>query len=203
MAEPSAEEQEAALEEHPEWSGLAVVDEDQHRHPRLFLQTVPEPKVGANRVRPVLAIDQVERLLQLGAQETGAGLLADVEGNEFRVETAPGSDPCFVAVEIDAEDPGRQAQFWAEMLGFGREGTTCHPPPAWRARVAQFPSFTFVASSGPKERKNRIHFDFLCGGEDDDHGRLLDMGARVVTHGNGFVTMQDLEGNEFDLSTPR
>jgi len=194
--EPTAEELAAALEEHPEWVGLAVVDEDDHRHPRLFLQTVPEAKVGRNRVRPVVATPDRRGLVAFGAAADGDGFV-DVEGNEFGV--VDGADARFVAVEIDALDPHRQAAFWSEMLGFVLDGTTCHPPTSWQGRVAWFPSFTFTPVDVPKTRKNRIHFDLLCRPEDGDHERLLGMGAQDVARGDGFVTMQDLEGNEFDL----
>jgi len=36
--------------------------------------------------------------------------------------------------------------------------------------------------------------------EEGDHERLLEMGARDVAKGDGFVTMHDPEANEFDLS---
>ncbi len=198
--EPTPEEFDAAVEEHPEWAGLAVVDEEQHRHPRLFLQTVPEPKLGTNRVRPVVAVDDVDHLLGLGARRFDSDRLADVEGNEFRVVDPGDEGVRFVAIEIDALDPTRQAEFWSEMLGFAREGTACHSPEEWRRRVTFFPSFVFVPSAAPKERKNRIHFDFLCRPEEGDHQRLLRMGARDLRQGDGFVTMADLEGNEFDLT---
>lgn len=201
MAEPTAEETAAALKEHPEWAGLAVVDEDRHRHPRLFLQTVPEPKIATNRVRPVLAGADISRLVDLGAQVIDGGRLADVEHNEFRVVAgADGDEVRFVAIEIDAADPPAQARLWSEMLGFTLDGTTCHPPAEWRERVSFFPSFSFVQSDVPKERKNRIHFDLLCRPADGDHQRLLEVGCRDVVRGNGFVTMQDVEGNEFDLN---
>ena len=51
--EPTDAELAAALEEHPEWAGLAVVDEEGNRHPRLFLQTVPKPRaVEIDAVKP-------------------------------------------------------------------------------------------------------------------------------------------------------
>lgn len=193
---------EASLKEHPEWAHLAVVDEDDHRHPRLFLQTVPEPKVGRNRVRPVVSGADATLLTELGATATEGGLLADVEGNEFRVVDGARDDGVrFLAIEIDALDPRAQAEFWAEMLGFKLDGTSCHPPPDWLARVSWFPSFAFVPSTVAKERKNRLHFDFACRPAGVDHQRLLAMGARdlVRQEGKNFVTMQDPEGNEFDL----
>lgn len=197
MPEPTPQEIAAAIEEHPEWAGLAIVDEEQHRHPRLFLQTVPEAKIGRNRVRPVIAAD-VDRLVALGAKPLDGDGFGDTEGNEFRVTTS--SDTRFVAVEIDALDPESQCAFWSEMLGFEREGTTCRPPAAWQPRVRWFPSFVFTPIQEPKQRKNRIHFDFLCRPSDGDHARLLAMGATDFRHGDGFVTMQDTEGNEFDLT---
>jgi hypothetical protein len=138
----------------------------------------------------------------IGATEAGGDLLADIEGNEFRVvDKARGEPARFVAIEIDALDPEAQAQFWSDMLGFEREGLWCHPPAEWLAQVSWFPSFTFVPSTLPKERKNRLHFDFKCRPVGVDHDRLLAMGAQdLLRHeGKNFVTMQDPEGNEFDL----
>jgi hypothetical protein len=200
--EPAPEEAAAALAEHPEWAHLAVVDEEVHRHPRLFLQTVPEQKVGKNRVRPVLTGTDLDRLGELGAGRLEEGLLCDVEGNELRVvDSGPAGSPRFLAIEIDAADPASQAQFWSEMLGFTLEGTSCHPPQHWLSRVPLFPSFTFVPEASPKTAKNRLHFDFLCEPAGEDHPRLIAMGARdLVDHSaKGFITMQDPEGNEFDL----
>src|SRR5919199_852346 len=66
-----------------------------HRHPRLLLQKVPEPKTAKNRVHLDLGADdlpaEVERLVALGAsqgqsyQEYGAmwTVITDPEGNEF------------------------------------------------------------------------------------------------------------------------
>ncbi len=197
--EPTPAEMAAAVEQHPEWAGRAVVDEEQHRHPRLYLQTVPEPRTGVNRVRPIVAIDDAARLTALGARKDASNGLRDIEGNEFRIVAEQGRGLRFVAVEIEALDPIRQAKFWAEMLGFSLDGTSCHPPESWLHRVPHFPSFVFVAVYAPKERKNRIHFDFMGTPEDGDHERLLAMGACDLRRGEAFVTMQDPEGNEFDL----
>ena len=193
MAEPSPAELAAALAEHPEWAGLAVVDEEPpgRRHPRLFLQTVPEGKVGRNRVRPVVCVPGGEA----GADEGGER--RDVEGNEYRVVDGPVGR--FVAVEIDAVDPERQAASWSSMLGFSVDGTTIHPPAAWLERVSLFPSFSFVASAEPKSVKNRIHFDFLSDDPAGDFRRLVALGCGEVVRHDDFVTMQDAEGNEFDL----
>jgi predicted enzyme related to lactoylglutathione lyase len=68
-----------------------------HRHPRLLLQKVPEPKMGKNRVHLDLAADDlaadVERLVARGAsqgqsyQEYDAvwTVMTDPEGTEFCV----------------------------------------------------------------------------------------------------------------------
>jgi Glyoxalase-like domain len=64
--------------------------------------------------------------------------------------------------------------------------------PAFRARL--LPRF-----DEPKTTKNRIHFDLTA----DDHAaelaRLTGLGARVVAELPGWTTLEDPEGNEFDL----
>jgi hypothetical protein len=188
MPEPTAEEHERSLVEHPEWTGLAVVDEDVHRHPRLFLQNVPEPKVERNRVRPVIAVTDVDRL---------GDIAADVEGNELRI--VEGDVTRFVTIEIDAVDPVGQAELWAEMLGLERDGTSVVPSPDWLRWVSLMPSYTFVPETSPKTRKNRLHFDFACRPGEGDRERLLALGCRQIHDGGHFATLQDPEGNEIDV----
>jgi hypothetical protein len=197
--EPTEAEYAAALVEHPEWNGLAVVDEDRHRHPRIFLQTVPEPKVEPNRIRPTITLPDDQVCLELGGIDLGDGLYADVEGNEFRVTISRDAVPRFAAIEIAAMDPHGQAESWSEMFGLVPDGTWCHPPASWLDRIPLYPSFSFVPQSAPKSRKNRIHFDFACRPEDGDFERVLAHGAREAARFDTFATLHDLEGNEFDL----
>ncbi|MDP9226446.1 MAG: VOC family protein [Actinomycetota bacterium] len=92
------EEERQLLAEHPglEGSAAAAVDPEGIR-PRLFLQRVPEPKVGKNRVHVDLHVPDIhaeaKRLTALGAtvlHPDAVGVfgerwivMADPEGNEF------------------------------------------------------------------------------------------------------------------------
>jgi hypothetical protein len=85
-----------------EW---AILRDPDRRDPRLFLQKVPERKVGKNRMHMDVAVPEeaeaVDRLLRLGATwlwRTDFGthfltVLADPEGNEFYVGTLNPDDP--------------------------------------------------------------------------------------------------------------
>ncbi|MCK0176723.1 MULTISPECIES: VOC family protein [Mycobacteriaceae] len=82
---------------------------------------------------------------------------------------------------VDAIDPARLDAFWSAAIGAAARGRLL----SFRPQVA------------PKSVKNRTHFDMHV----DEAGgveQLLELGARVVAdHSPGWVTMADVEGNEF------
>ena len=204
---PKREEVDAFHAEHPETAGRGVVQDPAFRHPRIYIQTVPEPKVGTNRIRFEVA-GAADRLIQLGAVRLDDVTLADPEGNEFTV--VDGDRPRFTRIVIDVLDPGRMAAFWSEALGFERTVYGCDRPPgllrltdgmlvfAAREVHRMFPAdsappdtetqqlapdFTFRQVDEPKQRKNRIHFDLNCvdtADWKDEFSRLQDLGARPV-----------------------
>jgi hypothetical protein len=61
------------------------------------------------------------------------------------------------------------------------------------------PRFFFTEVPEQKTAKNRIHLDLMA----DDHAaeltRLTGLGARVVADLDDWTTLEDPEGNEFDL----
>jgi hypothetical protein len=61
------------------------------------------------------------------------------------------------------------------------------------------PRFFFTLVPEPKTVKNRVHLDLTA----DDHAaelaRLTQLGARVVAELDEWTTLEDPEGNEFDL----
>ncbi len=89
------------------WVVVGEYDDDEleirpapDRLPGLLFVSVPEPKAGKNRLhldfRPTDQDAEVERLLALGARRADVGqqdvtwvVLADPEGNEFCVLSAP------------------------------------------------------------------------------------------------------------------
>lgn len=110
-------------------------------------------------------------------------------------------------VVVDAADPGRLADFWAEVLGWGRTGIyegVVEIGPADGRR----PTLVFVPVAGPKTTKNRVHLDVNPTGWDQDQelARLLALGAVEVDVGQGqqtWVVLADPEGNEFCLLRTR
>jgi catechol 2,3-dioxygenase-like lactoylglutathione lyase family enzyme len=207
----------AMVDAHPEWQRTRGVAQDaKARHPRLFLQLVPEPRPAHNRIRFEIEVPgpdldaEVERLRSLGAAGS-AELMTDPEGNEFTVRLgAPGGSRRWRTVLIDAVDPDAAVDFWSRMLGFERDGTRCHPPVDWANPLA--PSLQFERADEPKTRKNAVHFDVNVTDHDDwvaTRDRLLAMGAVVCdpaefgldmpNYGNNFAIMRDPDGNEFCL----
>jgi Glyoxalase-like domain len=78
---------------------------------------------------------------------------------------------------VDAVDPAAAEAFWAAALG----------TPAQRALL------TFRPQLRPKTVKNRVHLDVYV----RDIGPLRDLGARVLAEHPAWVTLADIEGNEF------
>ncbi|TFV59626.1 hypothetical protein E4P42_06915 [Mycobacterium sp. PS03-16] len=79
---------------------------------------------------------------------------------------------------VDAADPAGVAAFWSAALGAD----------------AQRRLMRFRAERGSKVVKNRVHVDVAV----RDVGALLALGARELgDHRPGWVTLADVEGNEF------
>jgi hypothetical protein len=124
-----------------------------------------------------------------------------------------------IQVTMDAADPAKLAEFWAQALGY-----VVQPPPAgfetWEAfaeanNIPQErrndysaiidpdgvgPRFFFQRVPEGKTAKNRVHLDVNAGLEAVD--RLVALGAtKVEEFDQGrmghWVTMLDPEGNEF------
>lgn len=112
------------------------------------------------------------------------------------------------SVTVEAIDPGAQARFWTEALGWHlvHEGEDDHG--AW-ALIA--PALTreegglaypvmFWRVEEPKAAKNRWHLDLAPDDQDVEVSRLQGLGATRADIGQGevdWVVMTDPEGNEF------
>jgi hypothetical protein len=116
---------------------------------------------------------------------------------------------------IDCAHPASLARFWAAVL----DGYAVAPydeaelerlratgiddpeddPSVLVVTHGERPRFFFTLVPEPKTTKNRIHFDLTA----DDHAaelaRLTGLGARVVAELPDWTTLEDPEGNEFDL----
>jgi len=118
-------------------------------------------------------------------------------------------------IVVDCAHPASLARFWAAVL----DGYAVAPydeaelerlradgiddpeddPSVLVAADPGTPRFFFTLVPEPKTGKNRIHLDLSA----DDHAaelaRLTALGARVVAELADWTTLEDPEGNEFDL----
>lgn len=111
---------------------------------------------------------------------------------------------------IDSVDPGLVAAFWQEALGWRR--TYEEPdeivlePPAGSAEDGVSPDLLFLRVPEGKAVKNRLHLDLRPVDQQREVDRLIGLGARRVSVGQGpdvtWVVMADPEGNEFDVLQP-
>jgi hypothetical protein len=120
-------------------------------------------------------------------------------------------------VVFDCRHPASLARFWAAALeGYGiapydeaelaRLRATGVDDPEDDPTVLVVPS----SGSGPrlwfqrvpeaKQVKNRVHLDLASADVSADVLRLAGLGARVLAEQQGWVTMEDPQGNEFDLT---
>ena len=120
-------------------------------------------------------------------------------------------------VVFDCRHPAPLARFWATAL----EGYAVAPydeAELDRLRAAGIddpeddPTVLVEPSSGngprlwfqlvpeAKQVKNRVHLDLASADVSAEVLRLAGLGARVLAEQQGWVTMEDPQGNEFDLT---
>ena len=120
-------------------------------------------------------------------------------------------------VVFDCGHPAALARFWAAAL----EGYAVAPydqAELDRLRAAGIddpeddPTVLVEPSSGngprlwfqlvpeAKQVKNRVHLDLACADVRAEVLRLAGLGARVLAEQQAWVTMEDPQGNEFDLT---
>jgi hypothetical protein len=119
-------------------------------------------------------------------------------------------------VVIDSRHPASIARFWAAVLdGYqvapydeaelarlrdeGIFDPEDDPNVLVEAPGAQ-PRIFFQLVAEPKSVKNRVHLDLLCDRIEDELGRLIELGASVVSEHEDHLVLRDPEGNEFCLS---
>jgi predicted enzyme related to lactoylglutathione lyase len=182
----------------------------------LCFQRVADPSTDPPRLRPHLAATngqdaELDRLLALGAQRTGAGgdgLLVDPEGNPVGVTvggaTYAGTGP-LAALRLESADPARDAAFWSWLSGWTQSDDA-----TGAARSLRHPSgkgfvLELHPEVAPKGRsKNRMHLDLrLEPGDDADAIEAAIAGrggARFVRPEWGELPWRsytDPSGNEF------
>lgn len=104
---------------------------------------------------------------------------------------------------FDCSDAYRQGTFWAEVLG-GKVSDEDFPGDPEALVEAEGITLLFVTVPEAKGIKNRLHVDLQPQDRtrDEEVERLVELGAEVVEDhrvpdGRGWVTLSDLEGNEF------
>lgn len=104
---------------------------------------------------------------------------------------------------FDCSDAYRQGTFWAEVLG-GKVSDEDFPGDPEALVEADGITLLFVTVPEAKGMKNRLHVDLQPQDRtrDEEVERLVELGAEVVEDhrvpdGRGWVTLSDLEGNEF------
>ncbi|WP_306334342.1 VOC family protein [Streptomyces sp. KL118A] len=104
---------------------------------------------------------------------------------------------------FDAHDAYRQGTFWAEVLG-GKIADDDFPGDPEALVTADGIALLFVTVADTKTVKNRLHIDLQPQDRtrDEEVERLLGIGAKLHEdhrrpNGRGWVTLTDLEGNEF------
>lgn len=109
------------------------------------------------------------------------------------------------AVCIDSHDPSRIATFWESALGWRRteeqDDEVVLEPTVGTAEDGVAPDLLFLLVPEDKTVKNRLHFDLRPHDQEAEVGRLIGLGARHVSVGQGpdesWVVLADPDGNEF------
>ncbi|WP_327235630.1 VOC family protein [Streptomyces sp. NBC_01317] len=106
-------------------------------------------------------------------------------------------------VTVDSADPYSLATFWAQILG-GSLSEEDKPGDPEALVVTEGAGLLFVQVPDTKTTKNRVHLDIQPQDRtrDEEVDRLLTLGATLhADHrrpdGTGWVTLADIEGNEF------
>jgi Glyoxalase-like domain len=106
-----------------------------------------------------------------------------------------------LGISYDAEDAATAATFWAAALGRevapGASDESASIPPS--EDPASGPLLMFHKVPEGKTTKNRLHLDLITANFDEELSRLQQLGATTVATFEAWTTLQDPEGNEFDL----
>jgi hypothetical protein len=120
-------------------------------------------------------------------------------------------------VVFDCRHPASIARFWAQALdgyavapyddaelerlrGLGIEDLEDDPSVLVESEGGVTPRLFFQLVPEPKQAKNRVHLDLVCGDIDAEVRRLTALGARVLARHDQWLTLADPEGNEFDVA---
>ena len=108
-------------------------------------------------------------------------------------------------IVIDCADPNRLATWWAEVLGWEvrLDDSPVHDGHdwAWAYTSGRDTKLAFQQVPEGKVVKNRLHLDLFAHDVEHEVARVEALGGRRLWNSTDpddvFVTMGDLEGNEF------
>ncbi len=123
----------------------------------------------------------------------------------------------FGDVVFDCRHPASLARFWAAAVdGYavapydedelerlreaGIDDPEDDPTVLVESDADGSPRLWFQLVPEPKVVKNRLHVDLFCVDVSAEVERLTELGGRVLAKHDGWVTMADPEGNEFDVT---
>jgi hypothetical protein len=116
----------------------------------------------------------------------------------------------FKDIVIDADLPSALARFWAaaldgyavlpyddtEIARLAALGLTPETDPSVMV-AGPGPRLCFHLRPGPRAPRNRVHIDIVAEDVEAEVTRLIGLGASKVRHGEGYVVLNDPEGNNF------
>ena len=108
-------------------------------------------------------------------------------------------------ITVDAANPYELAQFWSAVTGWPvAEGDEPGDDEVLVVAPAPLPGLLFITVPEGKTVKNRVHLDWgpTERTRDEEVERILTLGGTIhedhrIPDGRGWVTMKDIEGNEF------
>jgi predicted enzyme related to lactoylglutathione lyase len=115
-----------------------------------------------------------------------------------------------LVVVVDCRDPRRQAEFWAQALGYK---VSQRNPDEFQVSdpTGAGGSLYFMKVPEPKVGKNRLHLDLVTSGPmEAEVTRLVEAGAQMVEvrqdpaslpNPDTWTVMRDPEGNEFCVTS--
>lgn len=107
-------------------------------------------------------------------------------------------------ITFDCSDAHRLGSFWAQVLEGSLADDDFPGDPEALVSTPGGPALLFVTVPDEKTVKNRVHFDLQPQDRtrDEEVERVIALGATLVADhrlpdGRGWVTLADIEGNEF------
>ncbi|WP_030673368.1 VOC family protein [Streptomyces sp. NRRL B-1347] len=107
-------------------------------------------------------------------------------------------------ITFDCHDAYGLGTFWAGVLGGSIAESDLPGDDEVLVSTPEGPTLLFVRVPDDKTAKNRVHFDLQPQerSRDEEVERVLKLGAALVADhrrpdGRGWVTLADIEGNEF------